>query len=85
MDLVIDVLTDQMINFDESSTDALEIFAVTGGEKKRVEVNERKMTDEERKLFRRANEAALQLWLDHQVFDVVNKKVADKSRVMKAR
>ena len=28
---------------------ALEIFAVTSGEKKSVEVNQRKMTDEERK------------------------------------
>ena len=82
-DLIIEVLTDQMINFDESSTDALEIFAVTGGEKKRVEVNERKMTDEDRKLFRRAKEAELQSWLDHQVFDVVNRNVADKDRGMR--
>ena len=44
-DLVPDILTDQMIDFDESSTDAPGIFAVTGGDKERVEVNERKMTD----------------------------------------
>ena len=40
-DLVIEILTDQMIDFDESSTDVLGIFAVTGGDKKRVEVSER--------------------------------------------
>ena len=50
-DLVIETLTDQMINFDESSPDVLDIFAVTGGDKKRVEVDERKMMDEDRKLF----------------------------------
>ena len=40
--------------------------------------NVRKMTDEDRKHFRRAKEAELQSWLYHKVFDVVNKKVADK-------
>ena len=55
------------------------------GDKKRVEVKERKMTDEDRKLFRRTKEAELQLWLDHKAFDVVNKKVADKGRVMRSR
>ena len=84
-DLIIEMFTDQMINFDESSTETLENFAVTGGKKKRVDVNERKMTDEDKKLFRRAKEAELQSWLDHQVFDVVNKNVANKDRVMKAR
>ena len=53
-DLVIKILIDQMIDSDESSTDALEIFAATVGDQKRVEVNERKMTDGDRKLFRRA-------------------------------
>ena len=38
--LVSEILTDQMIDFDESSTDVLVIFAMTGGDKKRVEVNE---------------------------------------------
>ena len=38
-DLVIEILTDQMIDLDESmSGTLLEIFAVTGGDKKRVEV-----------------------------------------------
>ena len=58
--LVIEILTDQMIDFGGSSTDALDIFAVTGGDKKRVEVDERKMTDGHRKLFLRAEEAELQ-------------------------
>ena len=48
-------------------------------------VNGRKMTYEDRKHFRRAKEAKLQSWLDHKVFDVVNKKVADKDRVMGAQ
>ena len=74
-----------MIDFDACSTDVLEIFAVKGGDKKRVEVNERTRMDEDRRLFRRAKEAELQSWLDHKVFDVVNKKVADKDRVMRAR
>ena len=43
-DLVIEILIDQMIDFGESSTDVLEIFAVTGGDQKRDDVNERKMT-----------------------------------------
>ena len=32
-DVVIEIKTDQMIDFDESSADALEIFAVAGGDK----------------------------------------------------
>ena len=83
--MVIEILTDQMIDFDGSSTDVLEIFAVTGGDKKRVEANDGKTTDEDRKLFRRAKEVALQSWLDHKAFDVVNMKVADKGPVTRAR
>ena len=49
--LVIEILTDQMIDLNESSTDVLEIFAVMGGEQKGVEVHERKMTDEDRRLI----------------------------------
>ena len=74
-----------MIDFDECSTDALECFAVTGGDTKRVEVDERKMTEGDRKLCRRANEAELQSWPDHKVFDVVNRRVADTDRVMRVR
>ena len=43
------------------------------------------MKDEVRKLFRRASEVELRSWLDHKVHDVVNKKVADKDRVVSAR
>ena len=79
--MVIEISTDQMIDFDGSSTDVLEIFAKTGGDKKRVEANNGKTTDEDRKLFRRAKEVALQSWLDHKVFVVV----ADKGPVTRAR
>ena len=51
-DLVIEFLTDQVIDFDESLADVLEIFAVTSGDKKRVKVDETKTTDEDRKHFR---------------------------------
>ena len=50
-DLVIEILTDQVIDFDESSTDALKIFVATGGDKKSVGVNERMMMDGDRKHF----------------------------------
>ena len=53
-DLVIKILIDQMLDSDESSTDALEIFAATVGDQKRVEVNERKMTDGDRKQGRQS-------------------------------
>ena len=84
-DSVIDFLTDHMTDFDESSTDALEIFVVIGGDKKHVEVTERTMADEDRKLFRRAGEAVFQSWLDHKVFHVASKRVADKDRVLRVR
>ena len=58
---------------------------VTARDKKRVQVNERKMTDGVRKLFRRAMEAELRSWMDLTVFDVVNKRVADKDSVMRTR
>ena len=84
-DLVIEDLTDQMIDFDESATDVVEICAVTGGDKTRVKVNERKVTDGDNKHFRRAKEAELQSWLDHKVFDVVRKEGCHKDRVMRVR
>ena len=59
-DLVIESLTDQMIDFDEHQTDVLEIFA--------DERNEKTMTDEDRKSFRKAKEAQLQSWLDRNFF-----------------
>ena len=60
-----------MIDLD-SSTGVLEIFAVTGGDKKRVEVSKTgRLTDVDRKIFRRAKEAGLQPWLDHKAFDEI--------------
>ena len=59
---------------------------MTGGDKKRVEVNERKMTDEDRKLSRRAKEAELQSWLDgSQSLCRCAQQDADKDRAMRAR
>ena len=43
------------------------------------------MTDEDGKLCRKEKEAELESWLGDKNFDVVNKKFADKDRVMKAR
>ena len=78
-DLVIENLTDQTIDFDESSTDELEIFAVTGGDKKRVEDNERKMTDGDRNSFaEQRRQCCSRGWI--KVFDIVNKKVAGGAR-----
>ena len=82
-DQVIEIWADQMIDLDASSTDVLEIVAVTGGDKKRVEVDERKIRTGES--FSRATEAELQSWLDHRVVDVVNEWVSDKDRVMRVR
>ena len=74
-----------MIDFDECAMDVLGICAVTGGDMTRVEVNERKMTDGDNKLFRRAKEAEHQSWLDRKVFDVVRKKGCHQNRVMGVR
>ena len=53
--------------------------------RKRVEVSERKLTESDRKLFRKAKELELQSWLDHRVFSLVKKKFVDQERVMRAR
>ena len=53
--------------------------------RKRVEVSERKLTESDRKLFRKAKELELQSWLDHRVFDLVKKKFVDQERVMRGR
>ena len=44
-----------------------------------------KLTESDRKLFRKAMELELQPWLDHQVFDLVKKKFVDQESVMRAR
>ena len=63
----------------------IDVFAVNSARRKRVEVSERKLTESDRKLFRKAKELMLQSWLDHRVFDLVKKKFVDQERVMRAR
>ena len=66
---VIEVMTDIEVLLDGSSV--VDVFAVSSARRKRVEVNERKMTESDRKLCRKAKELELQSWLDHRVFDLV--------------
>ena len=80
---VIDVTTDVEVLLDGSSV--IEVFAVNFARRKRVEVSERKLTESDRKLFRKAKVLDLQSWHDHRVFDLVKKKFADQERVMRAR
>ena len=80
---VIEVMTDFEVLLDGSSV--IDVFAVSV-RRKGVEVSERKLAESsDRKLFRKAKELELQSWLDHQVFDLVKKKVVDQERVMRAR
>ena len=80
---VIEVMTDAEVLLDGSSV--IDVFAVNSARRKRVEVSERKLTESDRKLFRKAKELELQSWLDHRVFDLVKKKFVDQERVMRAR
>ena len=80
---VIEVMTDVEVLLDGSSV--VDVFAVNCARLKRVEVSERKMTESDRKLVRKAKELELQTWLDHRVFDLVKKKFVDQERVMRAR
>ena len=80
---VIEVMTDVEVLLDGSSV--IDVFAVNSARRKRVEVSERKLTESDRKLFRKAKELELQSWLDHRVFDLVKKKFVDQERVMRAR
>ena len=84
-DLVIEILTDQMIDLDESAANVLEIFAVTGGDKKRVKVMERKMTDGDKKLMvaeRRSDRDAVAAGAQ-SVRRRAQERVADKDRVIR--
>ena len=56
----------------------VDVFAVSSARRKRVEVNERKMTESDRKLFRKSKKSKLQSWLDHRVFDLVKRKFVDR-------
>ena len=80
---VIEVMTDVEVLLDGNSVK--DVFAVNSAIRKRVEVSERKLTESDRKLFRKANKLELQSWLDHRVFDLVKKKFVDQERVMRAR
>ena len=69
---VIEVMTDVEVLLDGSPV--IDVFAVNSARRKRVEVSEIKLTESDRKLFRKAKELELQSWLDHRVFDLVKKK-----------
>ena len=58
--------------------EVIDVFAVNSARRKRAEVSERKLTESDRKLFRKAKELELQSWLDHRVFDLVKKKFVDQ-------
>ena len=79
---VIEVMTDVEVLLDGSSV--IDVFGVNSARRKRVEVSERKLTESDRKLFRKAKELELQSWLDHRVFDLVKKKFVDQERVTHA-
>ena len=80
---VIEVMTDVEVLLDGNSV--IDVFAVSSSRRKRVEVSERKLTESDRKLFRKAEELELQLWLEHRVSDLVMTKFVDQERVMRAR
>ena len=61
---VIEVMTDIKVLLDGSSV--VDVFAVNSARRKRVEVIERKMTESDRSLVRKAKELELQSWLDHR-------------------
>ena len=69
-------MTDVEVLLDGSS--AIDVFVVNSARRKRVEVSERKLTESDRKLFRKAKELELQSWLDHRVFHLVKKKFVDQ-------
>ena len=80
---VIEVMTDIEVLLDGSSV--IDVFTVNSARRKRVEVSERKMTESDRSLFKKAKDLELQSWLDHRVFDLVKKNFVDQERIMRAR
>ena len=76
---VIEVMTDVEVLHDGSSV--IDVFAVNSARRKRVEVSERKLTESDRKQFRKAKELELQSSLDHRS----RKSLLIKKRVMRAR
>ena len=81
--MVIEVMTDVEVLLDGNPV--ADVFAVRTAQRKLVEVSERKMTESDRKLFRKAKELELQSWLAHRVFALVRKKFVDQERIMRAR
>ena len=79
---VIGVMTDDEVLLDGSLV--IDVFAVSSPRRKRVEVSERKLTERDRKLFRKAKELELQSWLDHRVSELVKKNLLIK-RELRAR
>ena len=75
---VIEVITDIEVLLDGSSV--VDVFVVSSARRKRVEVNERKLTENDRKHVRKAKELELQSWLDHLVFDLVKKNLLTKKK-----
>ena len=71
MPTVIEVMTDIEVLLEGSSV--IDVFAVNSARRKRVEVSERKLTGNDRSLFKKAKELELQSWLDHRVLDLVKK------------
>ena len=61
---VIEVTTDVEVLLDGSSV--IDVFAENSARRKRVEVSERKLTESDRKLFRKAKELEVQSWLDQE-------------------
>ena len=73
------MMTDIEVLLDGSSV--VDVLAVSSARRKRVEVNEREVTESDRNLFRKAKELELQSWLDHRVFDLVKRKFVDQERI----
>ena len=66
-------MTDVEVLLDGCSV--IDVFFVNSARRERVEVSERKLTESDRKLFRKAKEWELQSWLDHRVFDLSRKSL----------
>ena len=69
---VIEVMTDVEVLLDGSSV--IDVFAVNSARRKRVEVSERKLTESDLKLFRKAEEFELQSWLITECLNWSKKK-----------
>ena len=73
---VIEVMTDVEVLLDGSSV--IDVFAVNSARRKGVEVSERKLTESDLKLFRKAEEFELQSWLITECLNLAKKRVLTK-------